>query len=135
MRSTPMSRISRLLFCLVFCLGGAVFLSLLLPDSARAQTCFSNNDCAADRECRSGGGLFYVCRPIACNFNTDCPRNLRPCAGGVCQNLPAGGGGRAGLGFLSPESDRHAAAYSLVAASPRASRARRGCNAPTGAVG
>ena len=83
-----MSRIAQLLLCL----GAAVVLSLLLPESVNAQICFSNNDCAADRECRSGGGLFYVCRPIACNFNTDCPRNLRPCAGGVCQNLPAGGG-------------------------------------------
>jgi uncharacterized membrane protein YgcG len=78
---------------LLLCLGAALFLSLLLPESASAQICFSNNDCPADRECRSGGGLFFVCREIACNSNADCPRNLRPCAGGACQSLPAGGGG------------------------------------------
>jgi hypothetical protein len=88
MEGTPMAVIARLLLCL----SGVVFFSLLLPESASAQICFSNNDCPADRECRSAGGLFFVCREIACNSNADCPAALRPCAGGACQSLPAGGG-------------------------------------------
>ena len=75
---------------LALCLG--IVLSALSAQSAQA-FCFSNADCPAGRVCRPGFLGIPVCREIACNFDRDCPRNQRPCAGGACSPLPAGAPG------------------------------------------
>jgi hypothetical protein len=79
---------------LALCLG--VLLSLLTPQSAQAQLCFSNTDCSAGLVCRQGYLGVNWCRNRACNSDRDCPRAQRPCTLGECTPLSTGGGSSSG---------------------------------------
>jgi hypothetical protein len=84
---------------LALCLGVVVW--LLIPQGARAQLCVSSAECGPGLVCRQGYLGVNWCRPRACNFDRDCPRNQRPCAGGVCAPLPTAGGGGSSSGGSS----------------------------------